>query len=212
MNKIKYLLVVFGFITLFKSNAQSLGTTSTKHFEIGAYYPMILGSKIENTNNAFYDGVIGLDVKYTFKKLPFINLKIGSSFDYYKYGEDIILKGSSIRLNPNLIIGLDLSKFIRLEPYIGIGYSFIYDNQKLKPNFIDFIETDDIIVDESNVSANKNHHDIFYKIGLNYKISKLFYIDTHMYMMDIFEKSDIEEVSDGSLKKVALNIGLGIQF
>jgi len=94
MNYTKYILIaLLLFLGVFTTKGQSLGTTSSKHFEIGAYYPMIIGDKLENRFNGIYDGVIGVDFKYTIKKLPFINLKVGSSFDFLKFDKTHMLKG-----------------------------------------------------------------------------------------------------------------------
>jgi len=210
MNNYKYLLLVLAFISLFKSNAQSLGTTSSKHFEIGAYYPMIIGDKLENRFNGIYNGIIGVDFKYTVKKLPFINLKVGSTFDFFKLDKDLYIKGSSIRLNPNVMIGLDLSKIVRLEPYIGVGYSFVYDNGTIQSSTWDMISTDPVFNtnDENYSDFSQN---VFYKIGLNYKLFKLMYIDTHLHLVNIFKKSDLKQFKN-SHKQSILNIGIGIQF
>lgn len=215
MKNIKYLFVIFGFLMGIRSTAQSLGTTSSKHFEIGAYYPMIIGDKLENKFNGIYDGVIGIDLKYTIKKLPFINFKVGSSFDFLKFDKDSYIKGSSIRLNPNIMIGLDLSKIVRLEPYVGIGYSFIFDNGTVKGDSWDSIWNTN--VNDPAFNSNENDYsdatqNVFYKIGLNYKLNKLLYVDTHLYMANIFDNSKIDEFKNSTLKQSILNIGLGVQF
>jgi len=209
MNNIKYLLIVFGFITVFESTAQSLGTTSSKHFEIGSYYPMILGDNDGNTYNTFYNGVLGLDLKYTFKKLPLVNLKIGSGLDYFSF-ESNVRSGNTIRLNPNLIAGVNLSKVTRIEPYIGVGYSFIFDNNSFNDNAPDILISPDggfYGVNNSNQSDVSNH--LFYKLGVNYKILKIFYIDVHAYMVRLFKDSGL---TINTSKQFVLNIGIGIQF
>lgn len=62
MRYIKHILIDFiVFAGVFITNTQSLGTTSSKHFEIGAYYPLIIGDNLENKFNGIYDGVIGID-------------------------------------------------------------------------------------------------------------------------------------------------------
>jgi|GEM_PF-3131112 len=214
MNNYKYLLVVLAFISLFKSNAQSLGTTSSKHFEIGAYYPMIIGDKLENRFNGIYNGIIGVDFKYTVKKIPFINLKVGSTFDFLKFDKDSYIKGSSIRLNPNIMIGLDLSKIVRLEPYIGLGYSFVFDNGTVGSSWDTAWSAvaDDPAFNLREDDYSDTTQNIFYKIGVNYKLNKLLYIDTHLYMANVFNKSEIDEFKNSNLKQSILNIGLGIQF
>lgn len=211
MNNIKYLLIIFGFITGFKSSAQSLGTTSSKHFEIGAYYPMIIGDELDNRFNGIYDGLIGVDFKYTVKKLAFINLKVGSTFDFLKFDKNSYIKGSSIRLNPNIMIGLDLSKIVRLEPYIGVGYSFVFDNGTIKSSSWDLTWADPDF-NTNNESYSDSSQNVFYKIGLNYKLFKLMYIDTHLHLVNVFNKSDISQISGSHLKQSILNIGIGIQF
>jgi len=215
MKNIKYLLVVFGFLMGIRSTAQSLGTTSSKHFEIGAYYPMIIGDKLENKFNGIYDGVIGIDLKYTIKKLPFINFKVGSSFDFLKFDKDSYIKGSSVRLNPNIMIGLDLSKIVRLEPYVGIGYSFIFDNGTVKGDSWDAIwntNVNDPVFNSNENDYSDTTQNVFYKIGLNYKLNKLLYVDTHLYMANIFNNSKIDEFKNSTLKQSILNIGIGVQF
>jgi outer membrane protein W len=211
MNNYKYLLVALAFISLFKSNAQSLGASSSKHFEIGAYYPLIIGDKLENRFNEIYDGVIGVDFKYTFKKILFINLKVGSTFDLLKFDKDSQIEGSSIRLNPNVMIGLEISKIVRLEPYIGVGYSFVFDNGSIESSSWNTTWNDPAFNtnDESYSDSSQN---IFYKIGINYKLFKLMYIDTHLHLVNVFNESDISEISGSQLKQAIFNIGIGIQF
>ena len=211
MKNYNYLLVVLTIICFFKSNAQSLGTTSSKHFEIGAYYPMIIGDKVENKFNKIYNGIIGVDFKYTVKKLPFINFKIGSTFDLLKFDKDLNIEGSSIRLNPNVMVGLDLSKIVRLEPYIGVGYSFVFDNGSIESSSWD-TTWDDPFFNTNEEKYSDSSQNIFYKIGLNYKLFKLMYVDTHIHLVNVFNKPDISEISGSQLKQSILNIGIGIHF
>jgi len=213
MNKLTYVILIVFFAASFKSQAQ--GVFSKKHFEIGAYYPVIIGDKLENRFNGIYNGIIGVDFKYTVKKLPFINLKVGSTFDFLKFDKDSYIKGSSIRLNPNIMIGVDLSKIIRLEPYIGVGYSFVFDNGTVKGSSWD--NTWNTTVNDPVFNLNEDDYsdstqNVFYKIGINYKLNKLLYIDTHLYMANVFNKSEIDEFNNSNLKQSILNIGVGIQF
>lgn len=213
MRQIKIIVAIVCCLMAYKSYSQDLGTTSKKRFELGAYYPVLLGDNVTNRFNTLYDGVVGIDAKVTIKKLPFINIKLGSTFDYFKLSDDHVAKGSSLRVNPNAMVGLDLSKFIRLEPYVGIGYSFIFDNGEFRSSSdsgIIVINPGDPTFDNGGQSYSESDDNLFYKIGVNYKISRLFYVDTHVYLAKLFDKSDIEEVSNQ--QEIALNIGLGIYF
>jgi len=113
------------------------------------------------------------------------------------------------------MIGLDLSKVVKLEPYIGVGYSFVFDNGTVKS--VSWDSTWNTTVDTPIFNLNEDDYsdttqNVFYKIGVSYKLNKLLYIDTHLYVANIFNKSEVDEFKNSNLKQSILNLGLGIQF
>ena len=202
----RLLCVVFFLILPFLGVSQSLGTTKSKRFEIGVFYPVILKSESSNSFNKFYEGLIGLDAKYTFKKFPFINLKIGASFDYFDLSEDSnILKGSSFRCNPNLLVGFDLSKVLGLEPYLGIGYTIFFNNSKISDSS-NVIDPDSPYF--STVNNSETDSNVFYRLGITYTFPKLIYIDVNTYMAKLFENDRFNL----NQEQIILNLGVGLYF
>jgi len=193
----KLVLVLF-FSIQFKSFSQKV--------EAGIYYPLILGSSIENTFNASYNGVVGLDARYRVKDFKLIKVKLGTTIDYLSLDTNNIgFKGSNFRLNPNVIIALNLKK---LEPYCGIGYTFWFTKGTSADDFESQIQEQGNSFFE-DVEMNENGGNLFYKLGVRYKFYKLFYIDVNAYLADIFKKEDLDVSSQD---KIILNTGIGVIF
>jgi opacity protein-like surface antigen len=183
------------------SFSQDEGKNSSK-FSVSLHYIGNLdnGSLI----NHDYNGVIGLDARYSFFQNEKVNVSAGLGIDYLQESSKFF-KNDALVFNPN--IGVEVNIFnAKLRPFFNLGYSFFtykidFDNIFFEPN----PSFDPVI--SSGQSKKYNSNGISLNPGLRYHFSDVLFAEGSYRFVGF----SLEEMS-GTSKTHFFQVGLGFKF
>lgn len=153
----------------------------------------------DNLVNHDYNGVVGLDVRYSFYHNNKIIISAGLGIDYLQESSNFF-KNDALIFNPN--IGIEVNVFnSKLKPFFNLGYSFF----KYKINFEPF--NPDPIINPQSAEFSDNFKGISLNPGLRYHFSDVFFAEGSYRYVGFNSDS-----MTGTSKTHYIQIGIGFKF
>ena len=203
--KMKFKILSLLILCSWLSNAQ------TTKFSIEASYPLPVDKNFVGNQ---FKGIADLGIKYRIKNLQVINIGIslnGSMLTYSdigyisEYNEIRSFKTTLYTVQPRAYAELNLKKFIKLHPLVGIGYSFLFANTDSKSTVLEQVNTFSI-----NPETNKS--------GININVGLTYDIFTKVYLFTSFDYIALTNLKPGvpsdtyNTKINLLKLGIGIRL
>ena len=193
----KKIIVVFALIISNLVFAQESTVSSTKKIQLGIHY--IGNLKNENLISDEFNGIIGIDAKYSIVNDEVLNFYGGLTIDYLQNKDQFFTKDAII-LNPNVGIEYDVFKS-NFRPFLNVGYAFFSTEfEYIKTNF-DPIGPFEIASEKVNFSG------ITINPGFRIHTSDLFFLEASYKYYPVNSK-DFE----GRANVHFINVGLGIKL
>jgi opacity protein-like surface antigen len=181
----------------------------TSKFSIEAAYPLPVD---QNFLGDHFKGIADLGIKYRIKNLQVINIGLsanGSMFTHsdtgylIEYDEIRSFKTTLYLFQPRVYGELNLKKIIKIHPFIGVGYSFLFANTDSQPAEVEQINT---FYEETN------------KSGLNINVGLSYDIFTKVYLFASYDYITLTNLDEGvpsstyNTKANLLKLGVGIRL
>lgn len=194
-------------IALLAIATQSFSQTSK--FSIEAAYPLQVDKNFLGDN---FKGIADLGLKYRIKNLQVINIGLsinGSMFTYsdtgylVEYDEIRSFKTTLYIIQPRAYVELNLKKVIKIHPFAGIGYSFLFANT-------DSESADSIQISGAYMETNKSGLNI--NAGLSYDIfTKVYLFASYDYITFNNNQSNVPSGTYNT-KASLVKLGIGIRL
>jgi opacity protein-like surface antigen len=196
----KIILSAF-FLSSLISFSQDVKNDNTK-FSVSLHY---IGNLDDgNLVNHEYNGVIGLDARYSFYQNEKLNVSAGLGIDYLQESSGYF-KNDALVFNPN--IGLEVNAFnAKLRPFFNLGYSFFSYKIDFQGFFPNPNPSFDPIVNP-NRSKKYNSNGISLNPGVRFHFSDVLFAEgSYRYVGFSFD------TMSGSSKAHYIQVGLGFKF
>jgi outer membrane protein W len=203
----KYIKIYSFLFFLVFSLAQAQEETITdknKPFSVGLHYTG--NFRNDNIISDSYNGIAGLDARYTIISGEFLNFQTGFSIDYLK-GRDFKQK-SSIEynsawfFNPNVGVEFNI-KNSGFKPFFNLGYNLInYSYTIYGSDFTLFDPSDPAFTGMKQNKSNENKSSISLQPGARFYFKNKIYLETSYRFLPIENNVNIH----------LFNLGLGVNF
>lgn len=177
-------------------------TTENKPFSVGLHYT----GNFRNNNliSDSYNGVVGLDSRYTVISNEVLNFQAGLSVDYLK-GRDLrkessIEFNSALFFNPNIGVEFNI-KNSGFKPFFNLGYSFINYKYTLYSDFAVFDPSDPSFVTKQK-EIKYNEGSLSFQPGARFYFKKAIYLETSYKYLPIEKNFNVH----------LFHLGLGYNF
>jgi len=197
---IKKIILSLVLIVTFKSNSQDINKKEDNKFLVSLHYT----GNLRNNNfiGDSYNGVLGLDARYTIVEKDFLSIQAGLGIDYLKSRENssqLKMKDALI-VNPNVGIEFAVSK--EFKPFFNLGYSFFSAKYTISSAAFLVASQYDPLIQGGNVKGSFNYNSISINPGFRFFIDQKLYIQTDYKYLPI----------DSNLNVHLIAIGLGLNF
>ena len=173
-------------------------------FSLGIHY----SGNIRNENGFSdnYNGIAGLDIRYTFASSKCLNFQGGFSFDYFK-GRDFretksVVYNSAMFFNPHLGVEFNINN-TGFKPFLNLGYSFnTYNYTLYDSGFSVFDPSDPMFSGNRKFKFNENDSSISIQPGVRYCFKNSLFIETSYKYLPIEKNVNVH----------LFHLGLGYNF
>lgn len=187
-------------ITLAVSNlvvGQEASSNQSKKFQLGLHY--VGNLKNENLISDEFNGIIGLDARYSIVNKESLNFYGGLTVDYLK-NKDQFFKKDALIWNPNIGIEYDVFKS-NFRPFLNLGYAFFSSEYEY------FVINFDPIASPGNASEKVKFSGMTINPGFRLHASDLIFIEASYKYFPVDSKD-----FQGTANVHLINVGLGIKI
>ncbi len=177
-----------------KSNSQEKIAINDTKFLISIHYTGNLRN--DNFVSDNYNGILGLDAKYSLYRKTNFNIQAGLGLDYFKareIGNQLNLKNSII-VNPNIGIVLESNKVF--QPFFNLGYSFFTAKYTIQQSY-NFINPNDPGFNTIPNTAKYNFDSVSINPGFRLFMNKNLYFQTDYKYLPIKSNINAHLISIG---------------
>ena len=176
---------------------QETVSNQSKKFQLGLHY--VGNLKNENLISDEFNGIIGLDARYSIINKENLNFYGGLTVDYLK-NKDQFFKKDAIIWNPNIGIEYDVFKS-NFRPFLNLGYAFFSSEYEY------FVINFDPIASPEYASEKVNFSGITINPGFRLHASDLIFIEASYKYFPVDSKD-----FKGTANVHLINVGLGIKI
>jgi hypothetical protein len=173
--KKRVLIIVLFFLSL---NAIS----QNKKFSVDVNYPL----SIDNSEYSKTTGVVGGSFKYRFAETKAV--RFGTSYTFDTFNEKTGISFNDLKKHyfhhVDVFGEFNLNGNSKLHPFIGIGYTAIYEDYiyKIDNSFFNAPSTEGRSKDRKN--------GLNFNLGMSYDITNRFFVQTYFHFVKAFLKTD----------------------
>lgn len=176
---------------------QEASSNQSKKFQLGLHY--VGNLKNENLISDEFNGIIGLDTRYSIVNKESLNFYGGLTVDYLK-NKDQFFKKDALIWNPNIGIEYDVFKS-NFRPFLNLGYAFFSSEYEY------FVINFDPIALPEKASEKVNFSGITINPGFRFHASDLIFIEASYKYFPVDSKD-----FQGTANVHLINVGLGIKI